>query len=258
MKGKLIKDDEGWWVQHKAKGLDGNLEYIAESMLHPDDVKQIEEDAKMFDNIEARIAAYPDVEFEMVTEVVASIGDSEQQDEYTVSYAKLILSKEQQKELITEIMNEDAKDGLYEDKIKVTIKKDSEAAKAFESLREDKQAFKENVQSGKFMPLHIKEKIDKLTDELKKVYELAEESWEGCDGCDENDKNFWMNGFRAGYNRAKPDELLDEQIGQAGEEWCHAVGEDGFVNSGDDYDIHELPAFIAGAKWYKEQLKQRQ
>jgi hypothetical protein len=142
--------------------------------------------------------------------------------------------------------------------MKVTIKKDSEAAEAFESLREDKQKFKENVQSGKFMPLHIKEKIDKLTDELKKVYELAEESWEGCDGCDENDKYFFIKGFQTGYNRAEPDELSDEEIGQAGEEWCHAVGEDGFVNSGDDYDIHELPAFIAGAKWYKEQLKQRQ
>ena len=53
-------------------------------------------------------------------------------------------------------------------------------------------------------------------------------------------------------------EISDEEIGQAGEKWCHAVGEDGFVNSGDDYDIHELPAFIAGAKWYREQLKQRQ
>ncbi len=93
MKGKLIYDQEGWWVQHKAKGLDGNLEYIAESMLHPDDVKQIEKDAQVFDNIEARIAAYPDVEFEMVTEVVASVGNSEEQDEYTVSYAKLIQPK---------------------------------------------------------------------------------------------------------------------------------------------------------------------
>ena len=64
-----------------------------------------------------------------------------------------------------------------------------------------------------------------------------------------------MKGFQAGYNRATPDEISDEEIGQAGEEWCHAVGEDGFINSGDDYDIHELPAFIAGAKWYREQLK---
>jgi hypothetical protein len=89
MKGKLIKDHEGWWVQHKAKGLDGNLEYVAESMLHPDDVKQIEKDSQVFDNIEARIAAYPDVEFEIVTEVVTSVGNSEEQDEYTITYAKL-------------------------------------------------------------------------------------------------------------------------------------------------------------------------
>jgi hypothetical protein len=89
--------------------------------------------------------------------------------------------------------------------IKVTIKKDSESAKAFESLRQEKKEFKENVQSGKIMPPHIKEKIDKLTDELKKIYELAEEHWEGCDGCDENDKNFFIKGFQAGYNTAKPD-----------------------------------------------------
>jgi len=96
--------------------------------------------------------------------------------------------------------------------MKITIKKDSEAAKAFESLREDKQEFKENVQSGKIMPPHIKEKIDKLTDELKKVYELAEESWEGCDGCDENDKYFFMKGFQAGYNRAKPTKNKDNEV----------------------------------------------
>jgi hypothetical protein len=57
----------------------------------------------------------------------------------------------------------------------------------------------------KEIPPHVKEKIDKLTDELKKVYELAEESWEGCDGCDENDKNFWMNGYMKGYLHAKLD-----------------------------------------------------
>ena len=124
------------------------------------------------------------------------------------------MDKEQQKKLITEIMDLDAKDGLYDtvnDTVKITIKKDSEAAKAFESLREDKQEFKENVQSGKIMPPHIKEKIDKLTGELKKVYELAEQSWEGCDGCNENDKYFFMKGFQAGYNRATPDELSDDE-----------------------------------------------
>ena len=48
-----------------------------------------------------------------------------------------------------------------------------------------------------------------MTD-LKQIKQLAEETWEGCDGCDENDKNFWINGFITGYNRAKPDELSDE------------------------------------------------
>jgi hypothetical protein len=55
------------------------------------------------------------------------------------------MNKEQQKQLITEIMDLDAKDGLYEDKIKVTIKKDSEIEKVFNSLREEKQKFKEFV-----------------------------------------------------------------------------------------------------------------
>ena len=103
--------------------------------------------------------------------------------------------------------------------MKVTIKKDSEAAKAFESLREDKQEFKESVQSG-----------ETLSDKYQQYKD-------------------WLNEIP---------EISDEEIGQAGQKWCHAVGEDGFVNSGDDYDIHELPAFIAGAKWYREQLKQRQ
>jgi hypothetical protein len=157
--------------------------------------------------------------------------------------------------------------------MKVTIKKDSEAAKAFESLREDKQEFKENVQSGKIMPLHIKEKIDKLTDELKKVYELAEESWEGCDGCDENDKYFFMKGFQAGYNRAKPDEISAElrykdgtpmrkynspklqaiEMEISDEEIEKAAKECRF----EDLDI-SVGSFELGAKWYREQLKHRQ
>jgi hypothetical protein len=57
----------------------------------------------------------------------------------------------------------------------------------------------------KEIPPHIKEKIDKLTGELKAVYKLAEESWEGCDGCDENDKNFFINGFVKGYLHLKLD-----------------------------------------------------
>jgi hypothetical protein len=59
----------------------------------------------------------------------------------------------------------------------------------------------------KHIPPHIKEKINKLTGELKKIYELAEQTWEGCDGCDENDKNFWMNGFQTGYNMKSAEQM---------------------------------------------------
>jgi hypothetical protein len=52
----------------------------------------------------------------------------------------------------------------------------------------------------KQMPQRVKDRIDKLTGELKRIYALAEQNWEGCDGCDENDKYFWMNGFQTGYN----------------------------------------------------------
>ena len=83
MKGKIHKTEQGWVVEYAKH---------AELPLHPDDVKQINRDAQVFDNIEARIAAYPDVEFEIVEE--------DEQDRYTngewarsystYTYAKLV------------------------------------------------------------------------------------------------------------------------------------------------------------------------
>jgi hypothetical protein len=65
MKGKITKTDQGWMVS-RCVG-DGVKEVWEERIpLHPDDVKQINRDAQVFDNIEARIAAYPEVEFEIV------------------------------------------------------------------------------------------------------------------------------------------------------------------------------------------------
>ena len=62
MKGKLVKQENKWYVQYKMDSdliaTDGGL-----IPLNPYDVNQIEEDSKRFDNIEARIAAYPDVNF---------------------------------------------------------------------------------------------------------------------------------------------------------------------------------------------------
>lgn len=58
MKGKLTQIEHRWYVMCIEEG-DWETYYP----LNPHDEHQIEEDGKRFDNIEARIAAYPDVEF---------------------------------------------------------------------------------------------------------------------------------------------------------------------------------------------------
>lgn len=57
MKGTLRKTELGWQVEYQVIN---SFRFLP---LNPYDVNQIEEDSKRFDNIEARIAAYPDVEF---------------------------------------------------------------------------------------------------------------------------------------------------------------------------------------------------
>jgi hypothetical protein len=101
----------------------------------------------------------------------------------------------------------------------------------------------------KEIPPHIKEKIDKLTDELKKVYELAEKSWEGCDGCDENDKNFWIKGFQAGYMQGLEQENLysKEDVLKAGE-----IGE---INH---HDYKHIVSLLDEAKAINQSLKKSQ
>ena len=66
MKGVLRKIDNKWMVQyigHPIDVLDGNDSLVKYLQLHPDDVKQIEKDALVFDDIESRIRAYPNVDF---------------------------------------------------------------------------------------------------------------------------------------------------------------------------------------------------
>jgi len=59
MKGRLLKVNDYWLVAYNdAEGLFQRLP------LHPYDIQEIEEQEKVFDNIEARIAAYPDIHFE--------------------------------------------------------------------------------------------------------------------------------------------------------------------------------------------------
>ena len=70
MKGKITKIDEGWVVRYDVFQDDYSYPFPGWNFisLHPDDVKEINIDSQVFDNIEARIAAYPDVEFEVVEE----------------------------------------------------------------------------------------------------------------------------------------------------------------------------------------------
>ena len=89
MKGTLHKTDAGWMVSHSTYDTVTDKWIAGKLPLHPYDVEQIEQDSKRFDNIEARIAAYPDVEFQIedfwetgLEEVirVAKLIESEQTD----------------------------------------------------------------------------------------------------------------------------------------------------------------------------------
>ena len=58
MKGRLLKANDQWIVSYNDS--QGIFKLLP---LHPFDVQMIEDQEKVFDNIEARISAYPDVEF---------------------------------------------------------------------------------------------------------------------------------------------------------------------------------------------------
>lgn len=163
MKGNLIKTEIGWMVKYDQRTCQDPSAEDGELPLHPDDVAQINADAQIFDNIEARISAYPEVDFIPITDAKINM---------VTVFAKLVPFKEQQKQLITKIMEDDAKDGLYEDIIKVTIKKGSELAKYIESLREKKKEFKESVELGSYKTKK-QTAIDFLMGELLKNRLLA-------------------------------------------------------------------------------------
>jgi len=67
MKGKINSTPKGWIVKYFDTTEAHDVMYCGESYpLHPDDVEQIRKDSLIFDNIEARIAAYPDVDFKIL------------------------------------------------------------------------------------------------------------------------------------------------------------------------------------------------
>jgi hypothetical protein len=85
MKGILTKTDNSWQVSHATYN-EITKRWIAGKLpLHPDDVKQINADAQVFDNIEARIAAYPEVDFKFY-----EIWEEVDGETKITKYAKLI------------------------------------------------------------------------------------------------------------------------------------------------------------------------
>jgi hypothetical protein len=95
-------------------------------------------------------------------------------------------------------------------------------------------------------PKELTESIDIVLSQLPQQ-EISDESWEGCDGCTEQDEVMYKNGYAKGYNAAiaeLPKEISDEEIEDVA--WEKFITDSGRFG------------FISGAKWYREQLKQRQ
>jgi hypothetical protein len=101
MKGFLHKTEQGWQISHATYDMISERWTAGKFRLHPDDehysyaIEDSDWEGKQ-------------VEFEIVSDTYEKPGKGN-------TYAKLIPSKEQQKQLITEIMDLDAKDELYED-----------------------------------------------------------------------------------------------------------------------------------------------
>jgi len=83
MKGILQKTEQGWVIRYDKRTWQDPSAEDGEIPLHPADVEQINKDSQVFDNIEARIAAYPEVEF-MIVNKLWGVNDD------IISYAKLI------------------------------------------------------------------------------------------------------------------------------------------------------------------------
>lgn len=107
MKGKLIKTETDWVVRLFDTEKAHDVMYCgAEWPLHPYDVHQIDEDSKRFDNIEARIAAYPDVDF-----LIETFWEHGMEDPIPV--AKLI-ENEGPSEYIGDITDDDKIEGILD------------------------------------------------------------------------------------------------------------------------------------------------
>jgi len=106
MKGTLHKTEQGWVVKYPISSVYPTLQALP---LHPD-----EDELKMVMVLNVPVCEFEGKEVDF--EIKPYDGNSKISEGWG-GYAKLIPSKEEQKQLITEIMDLDAKDGLYEDEV---------------------------------------------------------------------------------------------------------------------------------------------
>ena len=93
MKGTIWKLENGWEVWYSKPRTDNqNGSYLVKLPLYPDDVKQIDEWSKVFDNIEGRIASDNEVEFEIIPCIPPDLEPTrgETLSFESIKYAKLI------------------------------------------------------------------------------------------------------------------------------------------------------------------------
>jgi hypothetical protein len=96
MRGELVKKDGEWYIQYL--DYDREIKYLP---LHPDDVEQIKKDALVFDNIEARIKAWPDTPF-----TIYEVWEQVDGETKVTRYGKVKSVIEENEEKLNKIRNE--------------------------------------------------------------------------------------------------------------------------------------------------------
>jgi hypothetical protein len=98
---------------------------------------------------------------------------------------------------------------------------------------------------------YVSKESDDHIGDANEMIEISDESWEGCDGCTEQDEIMYKNGYVKGYNAAVselPKEISDEEIEE--QSW-------GYREVTKDMEIPPNEDWSNGAKWYREQLKNK-
>jgi hypothetical protein len=105
MKGTLHKLSKGWTIWYNDDHIGGNVSFVDSLPLHPDDVKEINELSKIFDNVDVRYNGQ-EVEFEMTYHWDETIPQP-------ISVGRLIKTKEEEKVKETLYTEEQVRELLY-------------------------------------------------------------------------------------------------------------------------------------------------